>query len=318
MKFGGGYGYGSLLDSLNDSLDDMVPTEVEKRLVFVPHRRSRINLLGACVNVIAPWLFFTLIYWAICFDFHVHFPTLLWCLVLTAWCLFPLVFAIIAYLRLRTDADPSWHVYAAGAFFLAGALAIICGQRVFCDYYIHYSDYAQMGNYVAVDPVKYKGEMVMDAGSVYFSTGSHIDTKRSMAFKHVDTYCVAPISRDVGFEIQSYDMWAIGKNCCTNPHYFHCGDWKNLRARSALRNVVDIDDNVYYRLAVQQAEAAYGITARNPVFFEWMQDPVDHLDQLYLRPSVKYFYMGSFTYFVFNLFCTATAVMAFARISGAV
>ena len=105
----------------------------------------------------------------------------------------------------------------------------------------------------------------MSVGRVYFGKEATLDVRRcalrllccvlpasrrlfrrSMAFKNVDTYCVAPVSvlqgrlwllpqfsqilcrvsmpGGVVLPLETYDFWAIGMDCCSvNAADFHCG-----------------------------------------------------------------------------------------------
>merc|ERR1719502_2175601 len=106
-------------------------------------------------------------------------------------------------------------------------------------------------------------------------------------------YCVAPISTGDA-KLPNYDFWVVGVNCCSKPHEFNCGDAGNFRANSGLRSLNN-ENHPFYRLAVQQAEAAYDITATHPVFFYWTQDPLDDIEKL-LQKGIKFYLMGVFSY----------------------
>merc|ERR1740117_1536623 len=115
----------------------------------------------------------------------------------------------------------------------------------------------------------------MDAGRMTFAKGSRLDLTKSMAFRNVDTYCVAPIvgkNETNQTRRTSYDFWAVGLNCCTGRvGDFNCGEYNNPHALSGLR-VMQEEQRNFYHLAVNQAEASYGIQANHPLFFYWMQD----------------------------------------------
>jgi len=72
------------------------------------------------------------------------------------------------------------------------------------------------------------------------------------------------------------------------------------------------DQRPFFRLAVQQAEAAYNIKATHPLFFYWMQDPVAEMNS-YRDDGFKYYLLFVFTHFAFNLFCVVVSVMMFSK-----
>merc|ERR1719453_1317349 len=112
--------------------------------------------------------------------------------------------------------------------------------------------------YPAVNPATTKGAKMMDAGRVYFAKGTGIDSQRAMGYRDDQLYCVAPIVHGNG-KMASYDFWAVGVNCCSGvASDFRCGDYNKPQTRSGLRLIRD-EQRPFYRLAVQQAEAAYNI-----------------------------------------------------------
>eukprot|EP00928_Gymnodinium_smaydae_P065779 TRINITY_DN48875_c0_g1_i1.p1 TRINITY_DN48875_c0_g1~~TRINITY_DN48875_c0_g1_i1.p1 ORF type:complete len:438 (+),score=73.56 TRINITY_DN48875_c0_g1_i1:165-1478(+) len=137
-------------------------------------------------------------------------------------------------------------------------------------------------------PTQVSGTQLLDAGAVFFAWGSYLDTGKAMSFSKDPMYCVAPISFGT-LEPAVYDMWAVGVDCCgdyvqsndnrqrteaSKPPNFHCGAVGNPMARAGLR-VMDDTQIPLLHLAVKQAEAAYGIVSRQPIFFHWMEDPIN-------------------------------------------
>lgn len=138
----------------------------------------------------------------------------------------------------------------------------------------------------------------------------------AMGFKYHETYCVAPLvdAHTTKDEVATFDMWAVGVNCCTGDHgTFRCGDVDNPKARAGIRQIIDKEARSYFRLAVEQAEAAYGIKATHPVFFFWTQDPLADTED-YINAGRAFFFKWSGTFFLINGFLVASAVAAFSKI----
>merc|ERR1719174_3570482 len=169
-----------------------------------------------------------------------------------------------------------------------------------------------MNTYPDVNAAQAKGSQLMDAGRVFFTPDTGIDNRRAMGFKSSELFCVAPIVTGTG-KLASYDFWAVGTNCCSGVSSdFRCGEYNNPRARAGLRLMRD-DQRAFFRLAVQQAEAAFNIRSVHPLFFHWMQDPDAEMDA-YQDDGYKYFLLGMFTHFAMQLFLVVLALMVFSKI----
>merc|ERR1719330_1963507 len=122
-------------------------------------------------------------------------------------------------------------------------------------------------------------------------------------------YCVAPIARGTA---PTYDFWAVGTNCCSKQGSFRCGSYRNHMARGGLRWLRSAD-RPYFRLAVQQAEATYNISAVHPLFFDWVEDPQETV-QTWRAAAMHSFLSGVFSHFVFQAFCVVCATLIFSKI----
>ncbi|CAE7943970.1 unnamed protein product, partial [Symbiodinium sp. KB8] len=193
-------------------------------------------------------------------------------------------------------------------------MATACGEWNFRTHTSAVYDLNNMNSYPAVNPAGHKGQQLMDAGRIFFSEGTGLDLKKAMSFKDSDTYCVAPITLGQD-QMASYDYWAIGLNCCEGQSPdFQCGEYNNGHARAGLRLMSD-DQRPFFRLAVQQAEAAYNIRAEHPMFFHWVQDPVA-LMASWTEAATRFMLMSSFCFFVMNFFCVSCAVVVFSKLGG--
>jgi len=280
--------------------------------IFTPGKRRRINLVAICMNIFLPWFLFSSLYAVMSFSFHYQHPTWAWVMVMMGWVIV-LVTALLAYrITRKKERDPMWYSFAAVAFGLAVFLATTFGDMNFWYNMQPFYDIENLNTYPSVNPAREKGQQLMDAGRVYFADGTGLDMRKAMGFKNLDLYCVAPIVHG-NDQLASYDFWAVGLNCCSGVSSdFRCGEFNNPHARSGLRLMHD-DQRPFFRLAVQQAEAAYNIKATHPLFFYWMQDPVAEMNG-YRDDGFKYYLLGIFTHFAFNLFCVVCAVVGFAKI----
>jgi len=279
---------------------------------FAPSKRRSINVYAVCVNVFVPWFLFSALYGILSFSFHYTHPACTRAIYFLAF-LVPVGVGIMAYVAKSREMQlPMWYTFSTLAFFLA-----VCAAGVFGDLNFWYNmqphyDMLNLNTYPSVNPAIEKGQQLMDSGRVYFSSGTNLDTKKAMGFKNHDMYCVAPIVNG-NEKLATYDFWAVGMNCCNGVSSdFRCGEFNNPHARSGLR-LMSEQQRPFYRLAVQQAEAAYNIKAMHPIFFTWLQDPLAEVNS-YREEGFKYYLMGIFTYFGFNLFCVVCAVIAFTKI----
>mmetsp|Transcript_17244 Transcript_17244/g.37233 ORF Transcript_17244/g.37233 Transcript_17244/m.37233 type:complete len:291 (+) Transcript_17244:106-978(+) len=273
--------------------------ELKGSTMFAPGKKRRINLVAIVMNVFVPWLAFCVMYAMVSFSFHYQHPSWTWLLVVVGY----IGVAILAVVTWRTklrDRDPTWYGYAVLALFFAVTFSFIFGDMNFWYNMQPFYDIENLNTYPNVDPSVDRGQQRMDAGRAYFTQGAKVDVSKSMGFKNLDIYCVAPIVK-TGVKPDTYDFWAVGTNCCSgNSPDFRCGQYANPRARSGLRLMRD-DQRPFFRLAVQQAEAAFRITAAHPLFFYWMQDPVAEMNS-YRDEGFKYYLLGIFTFFSLNLF----------------
>jgi len=279
--------------------------------IFMPGQRRRLNLVAVCTNLLLPWFVFCGISTVMTFHFHYWNPVLAQASVLAGFGLAVLM-ALLGNRAKKRDANPAWFNFATVAILIATVAALLASDMNYW-YNMHtFYDLQNLNTYPAVNPAVEKGQQMMDAGRVYFGPGTHMDMKKAIAFKNNDLYCVAPITNS-NKQLASYDFWAVGINCCSGVSSdFRCGEYNNPHARSGLRLMRD-DQRPFFRLAVQQAEAAYNIKSTHPLFFYFLQDPVAEMNS-YRDDGFKYFLLSIFTHFGFNAFCVACATVGFSKI----
>jgi len=279
--------------------------------IFMPGKRRRINLLALVVNLLLPFAVFAVALSVLSFKLHYQRPILAWNIVFSGFLLAGLMW-FAAYKARKRDSDPMWYTFAAIAILLATLFGALLGDVNFRYHMQPYYDMENLNTYPNVNPAEDKGQQLMDAGRVYFTDGTELDRSKSMSFKDLDLYCVAPIVSGNN-QLASYDFWAVGLNCCQDAgSTFRCGEYNNPYARSGFRLLRE-EQRPFYRLAVQQAEAAFNIKSQHPLFFVWTQDPVAMMNK-YRSEGYRLAVIGLAAYFVFNLACVTGAVIGFSKI----
>mmetsp|Transcript_146177 Transcript_146177/g.207224 ORF Transcript_146177/g.207224 Transcript_146177/m.207224 type:complete len:309 (+) Transcript_146177:84-1010(+) len=274
--------------------------------------RQRLDVQTVLQCLFIPWLLFCATYALLSCSLHFYRPSLTYSLVALA----ALPPTLLTWMSLRLQSfQPSWYSFLAVTTLLAWLLGVVFGNLNYAATTDPFSQYVNMDVLPEVSPAQWDGEAAMSVGRVYFGKESTLDVRRSMAFKNVDTYCVAPVSvlqGGVVLPLETYDFWAIGMDCCSvNAADFHCGEVGNSKAHSGLR-LLDDRQRSFYRLAVEQAEAAYSIKARHPVFFYWVEDATAEMDS-FRNDGYKYFLIGMLSHFLYQLLCVLLAIAAFSK-----
>lgn len=276
------------------------------------NKRPALIVLGVCVFL--PWLLFASTYWVRSFELRYaaerHAETyntvdfvddvLVYCLLLPV-----IVSAIITFGLVRDGKSRDPLVMLTPTGILAWSLAFYFGDRNYQARMRPYYEISDLNVYPSVDPARYEGSQLMDAGMIQFTPGSRLWLERSVGFMNEDVHCVAPIHRPNSNQT-TFDFWAVGVNCCSaHRPDFRCGEYTNPRARWGLRMMNDNsegqDETENFRLAVKEAEAAYGLRAPHPVFLYWLEDPMTEVDATQ-ESGYKVFLTWVFCYFSVQLF----------------
>jgi len=287
--------------------------------VFLQGQRNRLNVHGILLALFAPWLLFLFIYAVLSFRIHYGQPEICFLLVALAFLLGVAVPGILATKQVKkkfTDSlyVPSWNLYLVITCFLAFFVGALSGQYNYSRFMQPYYDYLNLAVYTDLDTNQFVGQQLMDAGRINFRAGTSLDLIHSMGFRNTEMYCVVPIAtKDSPFVAASHDFWAVGKNCCSGTTAdFHCAGFSDPQSTGALR-LINNRDRPFYRLAVQQAEATYKITATHPLFFEWVRNADTEMES-FAKTGFMNFVMWICGYFLFQGTITTVAALSFSKL----
>jgi len=280
----------------------------------------RINIVPIALGLLLPWLIFCIVFAVMSFSLHYANPFAAYLVCGGAGFVVFCNGFLGAQAAKRSDpnSSPVWYLFVFVTGTVAVLLAVVAGNWNFMSNMQPFYDIMNLNVYPSVDPAAVRGQQLMDAGRLVFKHNTTLDLRFAMAFKNLDLYCVAPVTSTRGDGaldvLPTYDFWAVGINCCSASIAggdFHCGEYSSPKAHAGLRLMPD-DQRPFFRLAVQQAEAAYNIKATHPLFIYWMEDPITEVSA-YQDNGFKYYLLGMFTHFAVQLFLTTSAVLVFSR-----
>uniref|UniRef100_A0A7S4V5U8 Uncharacterized protein n=1 Tax=Alexandrium monilatum TaxID=311494 RepID=A0A7S4V5U8_9DINO len=281
-----------------------------------PKFLMRVGVFVLCLA--APWLLFLVLYALQSFSMHYNSSVFVRA-VIGVTLVLVVILTVFSFTALRmtrfTGEQQAWLLFFSSTCVAAWLCGVLLGQANYESNMFPSYELQQLNVYRSVDPSTYQGIQLADAGRVYFTKGSYLDIYRSIGFKNFYTYCVAPVVSKSGAGAQniSHDIWAVGIDCCSGQGPdFRCGEYKNPKARAGLRLVRE-DQKGFFRLAVQQAEAAYNIKATNPIFFYWLQEPEVEV-ALYQDDGNKYFALGAILAFLLQFLLSVVATVLISKL----
>jgi len=275
------------------------------------------------LSFLLPWTLFLTAFSLATFAVHYDEPLTTVLSVLGAFAAGLNVFVANIRDRSKTPEQRFFPTYIGGASALAVALGWVLGDVTFWSFMHPSYEAERLAKYDNVDPsstmsrsgqvVPTRGRRYQDAGQIYFSHEAIVDTNRSASFKMGDLYCVAPVVNPACSGKCGYDFWAVGKNCCSEGRGdFWCGAYNKPRAKSGIR-MLTASTRPFYRLAVLQAEGLHGLTSVHPLFFRWVEDPVEQIAQ-WKRSGFRRFLVVMYGSFFIGLLSLAVVLKATRRL----
>lgn len=266
-------------------------------------QHANVSITLALTTVLLPLAIFAVVHATLSFQLHYHQWETACLIVLICLALVVLCGMLAARARKNKAAKPQSVKFTNILFctgLLAWVIAVILGNVNFFCTALSYYKITGRNMYPSVDPSITSGQTVMDAGRLLFTSSTHLDVSLSMGHRNNKMYCVAPVVIANQSSLW-YDFWAVGVDCCSSQRgSFKCGEYDNPAAHSGL-SWEDNKQFAYFQLAVQQAQAAFNITSKHPIFIRWMENPVAFIHAKY-DASVSYFVKCCVIFCVVHIF----------------
>lgn len=288
-----------------------------------PHKGRKLNRSAVFWCWLIPVLVFTIICGLLSSSLRANQPlfvnlAMVVVLLCALICVYLAVHMIYRWRRGTVPEFPYWYAYMASGTVLALFSSIAFAHLNYSDNVYAYENLSQLAFAKNVDPAVDASTRFMDAGRVEFVEGTTLALEKYIGFKNSDVYCVAPIVHDAtsSKSLRSapgaiYDYWAVGLNCCSAGAY-KCGEYANPNARSGVRLLRE-EQRAFYALAVQEAQATYGLKVNHPLFFEWVQDS-EKFQQSWMAEAAMNWLLASATFAAFMLGLTVAAVVLFVKL----
>jgi len=237
--------------------------------------------VGSGLLIFVPWLIFVVVTSLYTFVYH-HFREVVWLVGLGG------VALSIVFMGIQHRMDGRWYLFLGVLTLIATVMGNLAGLYNYHEYMLQWWSYTQNREYTNVLPSE-PAAAHADAGEITFSESARIDTTKAVGYKSGSVYCVAPIMDET--QTSRVEYWAAGPDCCKQRADFTCDSASDSKARSG---VVILDNNWllpsnrdYYEKAVKQAEAAYDIvSAPNPLFIRWVENPTDFVTTEYYTGGI--------------------------------
>jgi hypothetical protein len=184
--------------------------------------------------VFVPWVIFAVTFWLRSFDLRyqaerdsggrgINIDD-----ILSYCCLIPSAAFAYMTLTLAWRGEPKGNMaILTKTSIIAWIVAYFAGNWNYHHNMRAYYQVQDLNVYPSVDPSKYRGNQLMDAGMLQFTGHSSLWLEKSIGFKNGDVHCVAPI-KSGNHTHKTYDFWAVGLNCCSaHVPSFRCGEYAN-------------------------------------------------------------------------------------------